>query len=432
MGSFVHNIVVDGTGNITTPFRVLVIGGSYGGLSAALNLQDLCQSRAPRCGPGPVEGQQLDKPREIAVEITIVDERDGFYHLIGSPLALASESYAEKAWVKFEDIPALRSPNIRTVHGSVQYVDTESKIATVVANGGDPTTSQIQYDYLVASAGLRRVWPVVPQSLRRKQYLFEASEHIRASANARHGVAVVGGGAVGIEMAAELKLVQPQLTVTLVHSRSQLLSSEPLPAEAKDASLVLVREAGVDVLLSHRLDRTEEETSDNGSDKCLRLHFTNGHTMLADQVIMAISRPIPSSSFLPAQALDKDGYVRIRPDLAFPADVANGDDHFAIGDMVSWSGIKRCGGAMHMGYFAANNVYRRMVQRIGRGGEGDVKELKEIPPMIGLAVGKKAMSYWPQTGVAMGEDVMEAFFGNDLGFTICWNHLQLGESRVVA
>lgn len=37
--------------------------------------------------------------------------------------------------------------------------------------------------------------------------------------------------------------------------------------------------------------------------------------------------------------------------------------------------------------------------------------------MMGLAVGKKAASYSPQTGTTSGEDVMKMFFGDDLGFT---------------
>ena len=76
-------------GTTTTQlFKVLVVGGSYGGLSAALNLQDLCHGRAPRCGPAPVEGEPVDvvegEPVDVverpqcAVDITIVDERDGF------------------------------------------------------------------------------------------------------------------------------------------------------------------------------------------------------------------------------------------------------------------------------------------------------------------------------------------------------------------
>ena len=112
-------------------------------------------------------------------------------------------------------------------------------------------------------------------------------------------------------MAGELKLIHPDLTVTLVHSRDQLLSSEPLPDEVKDRSLELLREAGVDVLMSHRLDRTEEATDDAGA-KCLRVHFTNGHTMLADHVSVAVSKPIPSTSYLPPSVLDEEGYVKIQ------------------------------------------------------------------------------------------------------------------------
>lgn len=78
----------------------------------------------------------------------------------------------------------------------MQSVDQSRKVATYLARGtgGDAHTAELQYDYLVAAAGLRRAWPVVPQSLRRKQYLFETGDHIRAATTARHGVVIVGGG----------------------------------------------------------------------------------------------------------------------------------------------------------------------------------------------------------------------------------------------
>lgn len=107
---------------------------------------------------------------------------------------LASEDYAKKAWVKYEDIPALRSPNIHVLHGSVQSFDPQRKVAIFAARGMGIETEELQYDFLVAAAGLRRVWPVVPQSLRRKQYLFEAGNHTRIALTGRHGVVVVGGG----------------------------------------------------------------------------------------------------------------------------------------------------------------------------------------------------------------------------------------------
>ncbi|KAJ4291440.1 hypothetical protein N0V88_006033 [Collariella sp. IMI 366227] len=413
------------------PFRVLIAGGAYAGLSAALNLQDLCRNLPPRCGPKPVEGEtqpQVNRPLFNA-DITIVDERDGFYHLIGTPLGLASDAYASKCWVKYDEIPALQSPNIRVLQGSMKSVDLARKVATYLPHGAaaSDAASELQYDYFVAATGLRRVWPVVPQSLKRKQYLFEMGDYARETTAGKHGVVVVGGGAVGIEMAAELKMVQPQIKVTLVHSRDKLLSSESLPDEAKDCSLGLVKEAGVEVLMNHRLDKTEEVTDEQGQ-KSIKVHFTNGHSILADQVSMAVSRSVPTSGYLPAEVLDEEGYVKIKSSLAFPESSPNAADHFAAGDMAKWSGIKRCGGAMHMGYFAANNIHQRVLQKAA-GTEAKFLELGEIPPMIGLAVGKKAMSYWPEGGVNSGEDVAKSFFGDDLGFTICWTHLGLGADK---
>ena len=66
------------------PFRVLVVGGSYGGLSAALNLQDLCSGRTPRCGEPPEEDDPAAESFQVAVDITVVDERDGFCRLLSA------------------------------------------------------------------------------------------------------------------------------------------------------------------------------------------------------------------------------------------------------------------------------------------------------------------------------------------------------------
>lgn len=112
-------------------------------------------------------------------------------------------------------------------------------------------------------------------------------------------------------------MVHPHLTVTLAHSRDTLLSSEPLPEELKQRTLELLREAGVEVLMSHRLDRTEDVKDDAGN-LCTRVHFANGHTMVVDHVLMAISRPVPSTRFLPPEVLDENGYVKIRSEYVTP------------------------------------------------------------------------------------------------------------------
>lgn len=56
-------------------FRVLVIGGSYGGLAAALTLVDLSRGRVPRFSSNP---DATPPPHRVPVQITVADERDGY------------------------------------------------------------------------------------------------------------------------------------------------------------------------------------------------------------------------------------------------------------------------------------------------------------------------------------------------------------------
>ena len=41
----------------------------------------------------------------------------------------------------------------------------------------------------------------------------------------------------------------------------------------------------------------------------------------------------------------------------------------------------------------------------------------DVPPMIGLAVGNKALAYTPTFGLRTGADVMKQLFEDDLGYS---------------
>lgn len=127
--------------------RVLVIGGSYAGLAATVNLIDLCDGKQPRFSSTSTEERTPNI--KLPVDITIVDERDGYCrfhsrlmqfdilteisdHLIGNPLAFASDDAAAKSWTKFQDIPALKLPNVHFLQGGVATVDCENKTASIV------------------------------------------------------------------------------------------------------------------------------------------------------------------------------------------------------------------------------------------------------------------------------------------------------------
>lgn len=70
---------------------------------------------------------------------------------------------------------------------------------------------------------------------------------------------------------------------------------------------------------------------------------------------------------------------------------------------------------MHHGHYIAQNIHQS-IMRDAISHEPKFQELVEAPPMIGLAVGKKAVAYGPEVGTSSGTDVMEAYFRNDLGF----------------
>lgn len=70
---------------------------------------------------------------------------------------------------------------------------------------------------------------------------------------------------------------------------------------------------------------------------------------------------------------------------------------------------------MHQGHYVAMNIHQQLIEK-RTGQEAAFYELNEVPPMIGLAVGKKAVAYGPSSGTISGEDVAHAYFRDDLGW----------------
>lgn len=72
---------------------------------------------------------------------------------------------------------------------------------------------------------------------------------------------------------------------------------------------------------------------------------------------------------------------------------------------------------MHQGLHTAINIHQQIIAA-QNGIKPEFKELdSNVPPVMGLAVGKKAAAYTPDTGTTSGEDVLKMFFGDDMSFT---------------
>lgn len=121
-------------------------------------------------------------------------------------------------------------------------------------------------------------------------------------------------GAVGVEMAAELKILHPQKKITLIHSRDRLLSSEPLPDEFAGRALAILHEVGVETIMGQRVvDTTAIDTESDSEKRVWRLTLADGRELVTGHVLSAISQCIPTSTYLAPEALDKEGYIKIHP-----------------------------------------------------------------------------------------------------------------------
>lgn len=227
-------------------------------------------------------------------------------HLMGAPLVQTSSTFASESWLRFEEISALKQSNFHAIQGKVYALDISGRSVDYVSSDG--TVRQLKYDYAVLATGKRRSWPVAPRAYSKAAFLLDSETQLRNLSRAQR-IAVVGGGAVGVEMAGEIKRTWPESLVTLIHSRPSLLSSEPLPAEFKETTLKILEESGVQSKLSCRVIDIRKMKADNDQ-PVWEVRLSNGEVLLYDEVVDTISRVRPEP-YVPSRFLTESGQLRV-------------------------------------------------------------------------------------------------------------------------
>jgi NADH dehydrogenase FAD-containing subunit len=109
---------------------------------------------------------------------------------------------------------------------------------------------RIEYSYLVIATGSSQPLPVNVKSIERRDACQEL-QGVQQAIIASNSVAVVGGGAVGVELASDIKSFYPDKDVTLIHSRKEILNN--FGKRLQDYALQTLRdELQVRVLLNER------------------------------------------------------------------------------------------------------------------------------------------------------------------------------------
>ncbi|KAJ2454638.1 hypothetical protein EV183_001386 [Coemansia sp. RSA 2336] len=280
---------------------VVVIGGSYAGAATARRLA------------------QLSKKGYSGLKVTLVDQSTHYFHAIGFPKALVDAEYAEKAFMSFEGF----------FEPGTKHEFVNQKLSRVVDNHHVELDNgqTLFYDYLVLATGGQAPGPINVVG-RTKDEGMEEIQQLRRGLDDASSVLVIGGGAVGVEVAGYVAQKYPTKKVTLVHSRSRLLPEHFRPGISNGAVDKLGR-LGVNVVLNDKVEIPSDfGYSSNIGHRVLRGQ-NSGNEYASDVQILAVGFKVHTEYLEPLEnALGhtlrepKTGAIRVRPTLQLDSSLA--------------------------------------------------------------------------------------------------------------
>lgn len=250
------------------------------------------------------------------VNVVVIDRRDYYWHIIAGLRAPVDTEVAQQATIPYDRVFA-NTANARIVRASATRID-DSAVYTDHP-GAD---AKIDYAYLVLAMG--STWSKelnLPQA--RDEALKKLSEQGAQLAAARK-IVIIGGGAVGVELAGEIATKysgQKQKHVTLIHRGTQLLN-DVYPDKLRERLRKQLEAIGVTVKLNTSLDANAEAGE---------IVLADGEKLTCDLVYQTTGgRPnVELLKEYDAAALAENGYVAV--DKSFR--IKGHPKLFALGDL---------------------------------------------------------------------------------------------------
>ncbi|KAJ5819200.1 hypothetical protein N7474_004791 [Penicillium riverlandense] len=284
---------------------VVIVGGSFAGLKIAHALLK-------------------DVPN---VKIVVINPSRSWYFPIAAPRIFAKPTAfrPEQYLIPITDILAkYPSEKVEFIAGTATAIDVTAKTVSLTETGSENTKS-LSYDYLVIASGSTTdatTGKITGTPMPFKQTgrddmneLIESSQQLIQNAKE---IVIAGAGPIGVELAGELaEAVEQngkagQVSITLVSATDRVLPS--LKSSGSTAARQLLEQKKIKVITSRRVTGVEELTPSDGTKKSWTVSLDNGDKLSADLYIPTTG-VVPNNSFIPAQFLDKDGWVKVDKEL---------------------------------------------------------------------------------------------------------------------
>ncbi|KAL1864578.1 hypothetical protein Daus18300_007594 [Diaporthe australafricana] len=341
--------------------NVVVVGGSYVGLNAAKELANVLPATH---------------------RVLLIDPHSHFNHLFAFPRFAILPDYEHKAFIPYSGLFSA-SPN-KDLHAIVQAKVVSLKSKELTLDREWQGSKQLPFEYLVAATGTRLASPgSMPSDDKAPavEYLKKYNQGIKNSKS----VILIGGGAVGVQMACDLKEVYPDKEVTLVHSREHIM---PVYHERlSDMIKERFAELGVKFVGGSRVNIPAEGYPLGGTGgEPIPVSLQDGRTLTADFVVQATGQ-IPNTQFLKDLAPSsndsllnpKNGFIRVKPTLQFQDQAY--PHLYALGDVADSGAHKAARPGFAQAVAVAKNI-QAMVE-----GKQPSEEIVVGPPAIHLTLG---------------------------------------------
>jgi len=258
-------------------------------------------------------GAELAKKMQDVAEVTLVEPRSHFVHAPATIRAVVEPSILDDALLSYGNL----LKNGRIVQAKATAVDASG----VTLEDG----ARVEADYVVVTTGSNYAAPFKPVGAD-LDGMRAASTETHAMLKAAEKVVIVGGGAVGVELAGEIAHAMPGKAITLVASGETLFADK---GPKLGASLLRkLSDLGVRVIFGQRAEGLARTDAPFAGPVTL----SNGETLEADIVFPVIGvRPVtPLLDSLPDISLAADGRVKVDSWMR-PSSLPN---VFAAGDAV--------------------------------------------------------------------------------------------------
>ncbi|KZT30134.1 FAD/NAD(P)-binding domain-containing protein [Neolentinus lepideus HHB14362 ss-1] len=363
--------------------NIVVVGGSYVGLKA---VEFLANAMHESHNILLIEKNSHFHACALLVHFTSVTLTLP-QHLFAFPRFAVLPGYEHLAFIPYSNAFHACPPGSSSLIRGLVSVVSPGKVEYTEVLSSSQEKKSLDYDYLVVATGT-----YMPPIAGKKEGI-EGMKVRQEAVRKAQRVVVVGGGAVGVQTATDIKDIYPAKSVTLIHSRDRLMQT--FHPKMHEVIMDRCTELGIDVILGDRVKVPQGGFPTDGSE--FEVELTSGRKVPADLAFMSTGQP-PAASFLPRALLSPTtGRVLVKPTLQLQ-DPAYAHV-FAIGDVAETGGPRQARPGFKQAEIVSKNV-RRLYEG---NGEGQLETYKPDLAGIHLSLGIKRNIKFREPASAGGE-----------------------------